>query len=174
MNLDPDQPRRHSLRLAGYDYAATGGYFVTLCTHRQAHLFGAVLADGAMLLNACGAIVTKEWTRSAIVRHEIALDAFVVMPNHIHGIVLVHAGDRPVAPTESRPQQRSLGAFVAGFKSVVTRRINEMRCTPGAPVWQRNYYERIIRNDREYNAIREYILNNPANWANDRENAASS
>jgi putative transposase len=134
-------------------------------------------------LSAFGKIVEEEWHRSAAIRPEIELDEFVVMPDHIHGIVWMGIGQRepftirdPVGahrgaplpvptpitdPGHARPP-RSLGSFVAGFKSIVTKRINHLRGTPGTPVWQRNYYERIIRDHTALSRIRRYILANPA------------
>jgi len=93
------------------------------------------------------------------------------MPNHFHGIVILCKGDRTVALTGQRsgPQPRSIGALVAGFKSAATKRINETRMMPGIAVWQRNYYEHIIRGDKELNGFREYINNNPMNWQTDDE-----
>jgi len=154
--------RRRSLRLKGYDYAQPGAYFVTICTHRHQPLFGEVV-DGAMQLHAFGQIVWEEWFRSAEIRAEIVLfsDEFVVMPNHLHGIVWIVEADNAVGATGRSPLQkrplspprgpapRSLGAFVAGFKSIVTKRINALRGTPGARVWQRNYYEHIIRTEKK-------------------------
>ena len=164
---------RHSIRLRGYDYAQTGAYFVTVCAQDRACLFGDVI-DGVMRLNDSGRIAADEWTRSGTLRTEIAIDEWVVMPNHVHGIVVItggdaRRGDRPVAPTPG-PRPRSLGAMIAGFKSAATTRINEQRGTPGAPVWQRNYYEHIVRDEDDLNRIRQYIRENPAHWASDREN----
>jgi len=198
---------RRSIRLKGYDYTQPGAYFVTLVTHHRAMLFGQVV-DGEMVLNPLGEIVREEWFRSAEIRAEIELfpAEFVVMPNHIHGIVWIvevddspvgmndrgggdRGGDRPVASTptstptsvgptgSSRPRgpaPRSLGAFIAGFKSIVTKRINALRDTPGAAVWQRNYWEHIIRNERALNAIRRYIAANPSRWQLDRCNARAT
>ena len=183
---------RRSIRLKGYDYAQPGAYFVTIVTHDREMLFGQVV-DGKMVLNPAGEIVCEEWFRSAEIRAEIALfpDEFVVMPNHIHGIVWIVETDNPGettshvvgahgraplhdhAPHDHTPLQRpprSLGSFIAGFKSIVTKRINALRNTPGAPVWQRNYYEHIIRNERALHATRRYIMENQAYWENDREN----
>jgi REP element-mobilizing transposase RayT len=183
---------RRSLRLKGYDYAHSGAYFVTICTHKQSPLFGH-LVDGTMVLNQCGEIVRKEWFRTVEIRTEIELhaDEFVVMPNHIHGIVWIvdtgaslhdtvgAHGRAPLhhnAPARAhggahlhRPP-RSLGSFIAGFKSTTTRRINQLRGTPGAPVWQRNYYEHIIRTEQALHAIRRYIVENPLRWHLDRYN----
>ena len=99
------------------------------------------------------------------------MDEWILMPNHLHGI-LFFCGDvdeRPETPRQG-PSSGSLGTVVGTYKSVTTRRINRLRKTPGMPVWQRNYYERVIRNEREWNAIRQYIRDNPAHWAEDREN----
>ncbi|MEW6529384.1 MAG: transposase [Thermodesulfobacteriota bacterium] len=174
---------RRSLRLRAYDYSAAAAYFLTLCAHDQECLFGEV-ADGELSLNRFGSIASEEWRRSAEVRSEISLDAFVVMPNHLHGILFVDPivivgahgraplPSRATAPSRLTRPKRSLGSFVAGFKSIVTRRINEVRGTPGKAVWQRNYFEHIIRNQRSLDAIREYISSNPNNWGKDRENPA--
>ena len=188
--------RRHrrSIRLRGYNYARPGAYFVTICTHARAPLFGHVV-DGEMVLNEYGEIVREEWMRSAEIRAEIELfpEEFVVMPNHIHGIVWIVVTDDPAgydenthptvgahgrAPEKFRAHShaplhrppRSLGSFIAGFKSSVTKRINARRGTPGAPVWQRNYYEHIIRTERALRAIRRYIIENPLRWHLDRYN----
>jgi REP element-mobilizing transposase RayT len=164
--------RRRSIRLPEYDYRQTGAYFVTIVARDRAALFGKI-AGCEMRLNEFGQIVEKEWQRSSAIRSEIELDVFVIMPNHIHGIVnIIDAHDGAIArsPLCSGPAPRSLGAFVAGFKSAVTTRINELRHTRGTPVWQRNYYEHVVRNDDELLRVREYILNNPLDWDNDREN----
>jgi REP element-mobilizing transposase RayT len=170
----PARHHRRSIRLKGYDYTAAGAYFVTLVTHQRGCIFGEIVAD-EMWLNALGEIVAEEWERTPTIRAEMELDEWVVMPNHIHGIVVittvgvgadVGADGRP--PLQRAP--KSLGAFVAGFKSVVTKRINEHRATPGQPVWQRNYYEHIIRNEAALAHLRAYIHNNPLKWALDNDN----
>lgn len=170
---------RRSIRLKGYDYSQAGAYFVTICTHNRQCLFGDIL-DGEMRLNDAGWVVANEWIKTPVIRNEIELDEWVVMPNHFHGILVITdsapdrhcmgdgrgTGDRRVAPTG--PQPRSVGAVMAGFKSAVTKRINECRQTPGAKLWQRNYWEHIVRNEPELSRIREYIHNNPAQWEMDR------
>ncbi|HEX7408517.1 MAG TPA: transposase [Candidatus Binatia bacterium] len=184
--------RRRSIRLPGYDYARPGAYFVTVCTGDRVCLFGTVV-DGEIRLNETGQMVRAEWMRSVEIRREISLDEFVVMPNHLHGIIFIHAGQgtgatdvvaasvgatgrSPVQAavrrwtTRSGPPRRSLGSFVAGFKSAATMRINALRGLPGMPVWQRNYYEHVIRDESELQRIREYIRQNPLQWAIDREN----
>ncbi len=171
----PTTPRRRSLRLPRFNYIRQGAYFVTVCTNGRQLLFGEVI-DGEVEveLNELGRIAAEEWLKSAQVRIEIELDAWVVMPNHVHGIVIItddHCrGDRPVAP--SGPRSGSLGAMIAGFKSATTKRINTMRGTPGASVWQRNYYEHVIRNESALDRIRQYIAENPARWSEDPENPA--
>ena len=123
-----------------------------------------------MVLNDIGKIVADEWIKTGDIRDEIELDAWVVMPNHFHGIVMIRRGDRPVAPTPTPlpgPRPKSIGSLMSGFKSAVTKRINKIRQTPGISVWQRNFYEHIIRNETELGNIRQYIINNPLNWRSD-------
>ncbi len=184
----PVSRRRRSLRLRQYDYAQAGAYFVTICTHRYRALFGEVV-EGQMHLNELGELVRQEWFRSTQIRREIQLNAeeFVVMPNHVHGIVWIvevaetqesdaggwstgvawygerRAHCRAPLPLVGRPG-RSLPAFVAAFKAASARCVNQRRCTPGAAVWQRNYYEHVIRNERDLEAIRQYIVENPRRW----------
>lgn len=179
MIFNPYSRQRRSLRLQEYDYAQNGAYFITICTHRKHDLFGEI-TSGKIRLNECGQIVVEEWLKTEVIRREIILDEYIVMPNHFHAIVIIQAacrGDWPVAPTSPRahgPKPESLGALMVGFKSSVTKRINELRQTPGAPVWQRNYYEHVIRDENDLNSIREYIAYNPARWAEDEENPAQA
>ena len=167
--------RRKAIRLKGWDYRAPAGYFVTICTHDRVPLFGRVV-DGEMVLNAFGEIVRACWQEIPEHFPHVELDAFVVMPNHVHAIISIVDS---VGATHASPLQRdtprgpapgSLGAIVGSFKSAVSRRINMLRNTPGAPVWQRNYYEHIIRTDRALNAIRRYIADTPLRWHLDRYN----
>ena len=157
MAFDSAQHHRRSIRLRNYDYRLPGAYFVTVVT-----VNGDCLFEDAALRS----IVERSWL--AIPRHCVhaALDAWVVMPNHIHGIVVIHE-----APASSvHGGTASLGTMVGNFKSVTTRRINRVRRMPAAPVWQRNYYERIVRHGRELDRIRAYIGANPLRWQLDREN----
>ncbi len=130
------------------------------------------MVDAETQLNDLGRIAAEEWLKSAQVRSEVQLDAWIVMPNHIHGIVMLNderkGTERPVAP--GGPHARSLGALMAGFKSSVTKRINSFRGTPGAAVWQRSYYDHVIRNQSSLNRIRQYIGENPVRWPEDPEN----
>ena len=175
--FDPKIHHRRSIRLKGYDYSQAGAYFVTIVAWQRECLFGGVV-NGTMKLNEIGTIVQKEWERSVEIRNEVELGIYVVMPNHLHGIVILHndtvvgaTGRSPLPPRG--PMPRSLGALMAGFKSSVTKQINILRDTPGVPVWQRNYFERIIRDEREMDRIHRYIESNPSQWADDTENLAN-
>ena len=166
---DPHKHHRRSIRLKGYDYALAGAYFVTICTHKRQPLFGKIV-DGKMRLSLLGQLVYAEWQKTAVIRPNIYLDAFVVMPNHLHGIIVIFmiddAGEtRQVVPATL--QKGSLGAIVGQFKSKVTKRYRRFRKNDDSPIWQRNYYEQIIRNERHLTAVQQYIHNNPANWVND-------
>jgi len=184
---DRFQTRHHrrSIRIKGYDYSQVGAYFVTICTHNRACLFGEVVA-GEMRLNDAGRIVHGVWNDLPNHYPYVELDAFVVMPNHVHGIIIiVGAGLKPAptittglkpAPTittglkPAPTAKHGLPEIVRAFKTFSSRHINELRGTPGLPVWQRNYYEHIIRNEDSLNRIRQYIFHNPARWTWDREN----
>ncbi|MBN2098364.1 MAG: transposase [Dehalococcoidia bacterium] len=169
MKHAPDLHHRHSIRLKDYDYAQPGAYFVTVCTRDRECLLGEI-ADGELRLNPFGVAVRDEWLRTAELRERVDLDVFVVMPNHLHGIVMITQGRGvwPYAPTETlRSPSHTVGAIVRGFKSASAKRINEMRNTPRMPVWQRNYYEHVIRNEAELNAIRQHIHGNQATWSSD-------
>ncbi|MCX7838639.1 MAG: transposase, partial [Anaerolineae bacterium] len=163
-------------------------YFVTIVTRNRECLFGDVV-DGAMRVNAWGQIVVECWDALPTHFPNVELDAFVVMPNHVHGIIVIVDDAAPrrgeaffglsrkpknASPLHPQPprgtQSGSVGAIIQNFKSVSARKINASRDTAGAPVWQRNYYEHIIRNEKSLHAIRAYIENNPAHWAQDDEN----
>ena len=182
---------RRSMRLKDHDYTQGGYYyFITICTQNRAEQFGRVENDN-MVLNQSGKVVREEWVLSEEIRQEIELDEFIIMPNHLHGIIMMkhlkakEANENPVtnpvrahgrAPQQScRPQQRwrnpkSLGSFIAGFKSITTKRINELRKSPRKSLWQANYYDHIIRTEISLHQIRQYILDNPINWPNDPDN----
>jgi len=178
---DPHCHHRRSLRLQNYDYTQVGAYFVTICTKDRKCLFGEIM-DSEIRLNEVGQIVIACW--NGIPNHfpNVELDMFVVMPNHLHGvIVIVNHTDAPVGaglprpynPEIASPQKPTLGQIVAYFKYQSTKHINQMRGTPGMPVWQRNYYDHVIRNDGELNRIRQYIQENLSRWAEDSENPAN-
>ncbi len=176
-NSDSNQDRFHrrSIRLKGYDYSQPGAYFITICTYQNHSLFGKIV-DGKVQLNDLGRVVQFTW--DDLVNHveNIELGPFVIMPNHIHGIIQiiepnVGAGSEPArtapAPTTSS-SQTPLSEIVRQFKTFSARRINTLRNSTDKPVWQRNYYEHIIRNDQSFQKIGEYILTNPVQWENDR------
>ena len=181
-----------SARARWWNYSAPGAYFLTICTAGRAHLFGTV-QDGQVILSPVGEIVRAEWEKSFAIRQELACDAYVIMPNHLHAIVriistAVQTAVRPSVETDGRrslpptpPQTpptpktgvayrppRSISSFVAGFKSAATKRINAYRGTPGAPVWQARFHDHIIRNQGEYVRIAAYIADNPRKWTEDR------
>ncbi len=164
--------QRRSIRLSHYDYRESGFYFVTLCVHDRACILGEVV-DGVMRLNGLGKVIAAEWRRTADIRPQVVLNEFVVMPNHFHAIVTMEVSRRGVLPY-ARPSFQSpsqtIGAVIRGFKSATTKRINEIRGTVGVAVWQRNYYEHVIRHENELTRIREYVVNNPLQWSLDREN----
>ena len=179
MNHNPEVNQRRSIRLRGYDYSQPGSYFVTVCTKGRESLFGNVI-DEEVALNFAGRVVQEEWSYTEIVHPEVQVDEFVIMPNHIHGIITIRepeglVGGHGRAPLPcgnsifQRPP-RSLGSLISGFKSAATKRINQSRHTPGQPIWQRNYYEHIIRRETDINRIRQYIHDNPAKWADDKYN----
>ena len=172
MKYDPSKRHRRSIRLKGYDYTQPGVYFITLVTHNRQCLFGDIAAGGGIMLNAIGEIAYEEWKKSAEIRREMKLDEFIIMPNHVHGIVMILGDDAGPGGAHGRAPllrpPKSLGAFVAGFKSVVTKRINILRAMPGVPVWQRNYYEHIVRGEADLARIRTHTRNNPARWALDQ------
>jgi REP element-mobilizing transposase RayT len=175
-------PQRKSPRLHGYDYTQEGAYFVTICTHERAYLFGEV-CDGEMVLNELGVIAAQEWEQTAYHRVNVEIDAFVIMPNHTHAILVINkpieidqsknrrglARQTPTSapqPAFSKPLAGALGTIVGAYKSSVTRQINLVR-EDRTPIWQRNYHDHIIRNNEELNRIREYIAANPARWGED-------
>ncbi len=162
-----------------YDYSAPGAYFITICTKDRDCLFGDI-ANGQMALNDAGRMIDKWWLELMNEFEYIELDEYIIMPNHFHGLIVIvgaplvgalvrvksRAGTRP-APT--------LGEIIGVFKSITTHQYTLNVTNNNWPrfngrLWQRNYYERVIRNDGELNAVREYIRNNPLNWALDKEN----
>jgi putative transposase len=149
-------PSRRSTRLQGYDYRNAGAYFITICTHERLHLFGTVVEDG-MHLSAFGQTAVEHWHHLPQHFPQIEPDMFVAMPKHVHGIV-VFIDD----------QRLDLTQIIGGYKSGVTRQINTHRSNSRTPVWQRSFHDRIIRNERELNLLREYIEYNPARWREDR------
>ena len=167
-------PHRHLTRLKEYDYSQPGGYFITICTKNRSCLFGVVDND-RVILNRYGEIIQISWLALPEHYHNVELDVFVIMPNHIHGIIFltdVGAGLKP-APTVSPGYCHPLPEIIRAFKTFSSRQINKFRNMPGTSVWQRNYYEHVIRKDESLDKIREYIVTNPLRWALDRDNPAN-
>jgi REP element-mobilizing transposase RayT len=172
MRYNRDIHHRRSIRLKGYDYRSAGAYAVTICVDGRECALGRVV-DGEVELSDLGRVAAESWTWLEEQYSYVSLDAWVVMPNHLHGIVVIHdddgdghRGGSRTAPTKRKP----LGRLIGAFKTVSTKQINKMRDAPGAQFWQRNYYETIICNERQLNALRQYIVENPLKWALDREN----
>ena len=185
---DPDIHHRRSIRLRGYDYAQVGAYFVTVCTQDRECLFGEVVG-GEMQLNDVGHLIETLWEEMPDHYAGVQVDAFMVMPNHIHGIIIltkkmdtVGAGPRACPDSQGQPRgvaptakSMSLPDVVHRFKSLTTARYRHGVRNHGWPafrgrLWQRNYYEQVIRDDDDLNTIQEYIVNNPARWDEDTEN----
>lgn len=171
--------RVESARLRGWDYTSAGWYFATICTKGQICLLGNV-TDGEMHLSEIGEIVVDEWLRTAQLRRNVELDEWVVMPNHIHGIIVIR--DSPTFPraretprqgvstsegTSSALKRDSLGSIIGQFKSACTKRIWARGFHDFA--WQPRFYDHIVRSEESLNQIRQYILENPAKWEIDRE-----
>ena len=164
------------MRLKSWNYTWAWWYSVTICTHDRQCLFGEVRGD-RVVLNQLGRIVEEEWLRTARVRPEVELDSYVIMPNHLHGIIALPHQDRPkvvgatrrVAPTRTL-QADSLGSIIGQIKSVITRRATGGGSWCAGPIWQRSFYDHVIRNDSDLHRIRTYIRYNPLQWAFDEEN----
>ena len=156
MDKTTPYPQRKPLRLPGYDYASPGAYFITICTKDKRCLFGEII-NSEMRANRLGVIVEEQLATTVAVRSGVALDLHVVMPNHMHAIIMVV--DQPDG------QPNVLGNIIKRYKAEVTKRIWQA----GYPefCWQRGYHDRVIRNERELQKVREYIVNNPARWQKD-------
>lgn len=202
MTYNPDIHKRRSVRLKDYDYKSNGAYFITICTFKKDCLFGDI-ADGSVQLSEYGRIVEREWTRTHDLRQNVHIDEFVVMPNHFHGILLIDDNDhvgamRCLARFEKANKRQTnkrathcgenwathriaptinagtIGSIVGQFKSIAAKQINRLRNSPGLPIWQRNYYEHIIRSENELHVIRKYIVDNPLKWDLDNENPSNT
>jgi putative transposase len=195
MPYDPSIHHRRSIRLKNYDYAQQGAYYVTICVNHRECLLGRV-ADTEIELTDAGRIVAQTWNTLPDRFLTVELDAFVIMPNHVHGILVINESERPgnasIAPTnasldsaesvgaelalpkkqnptEDRP---TLGRVVQAFKSISAIACNRLLNRSGVPFWQRNYWEHVIRDDRDLARLREYIEHNPGTWIEDTLNPA--
>jgi putative transposase len=155
-----EKRQRKTVRLREYDYSQPGEYFVTICTKNHECIFGSIV-DGKMDMNKRGRIVDEYW--KGIPEHfpYVDLDECIIMPNHFHGIIIINDMDIHCRGEVTSPLRKStLGNIAAYFKYRSTKLINESQGTPDAKVWQRNYYDRIIRDEKELQNIRDYIINN--------------
>jgi putative transposase len=166
MPYDPDRHHRRSIRLQKYDYAQVGAYFVTFCVQDRECVLGEVTGDDVNLSDA-GEMVAQVWDDLPSRFPGVELDAWVVMPNHVHAIVVI-AGE--VARQGAASSAPPLGQVMRTVKSVSAIACNRALDREGLPFWQRNYYERVIRDEEELNGIRRYIAENPTRWAEDPEN----
>jgi REP element-mobilizing transposase RayT len=159
MPYDPRIHHRQSIRLKGYDYYQPGVYFITIVSKDRENLLGEIV-NGEVHLSEWGQIAASTW--EDLVNHNpgVGLDAYVVMPNHLHGIVII----KELNPISSLPE------IIRQFKTYSARRINQKRRMAGIAVWQRNYYDHIIRNQNDLERVRQYIQNNPQQWCDDAEN----
>ena len=176
MTFDPQKHHRKSIRLNGYDYAQEGWYFITICTKDRLYLFGNVKNE-QMVLNKYGKIALEKWDEIPHHYPNVVLDEFIVMPNHIHGILQISGvqdivGVQNIEPLQIRKNRYqhiipgSIGSIVRGFKIGVTKWFRQN--TDIHDVWQRNFWEHIIRDENDLNRIREYIQYNPAKWIEDK------
>jgi len=186
VQYDLDKHHRRSIRLKGYDYTSAGMYFITICTYQRECLFGEIV-DGEMQLNELGKVTQNYWQRLPLY-FTVELDAFIVMPNHLHGILLLCdkwgrgealgqelPPDSTILVPNASPLQAngtkpgSIGAMIQNFKSVSTQKINRLFYRRNhRQVWQRNYYEHIIRNEKSLHHVRQYIHHNPISWQQDQ------
>ncbi len=198
MTYNPKIHHRRSIRLKDYDYSQSGIYFITICVDNKECLFGQIddvfddngrNIDSKFTPTDIGKIAQEEWFKTAEIRKNIELDAFVLMPNHLHGIIIINndydnggagtdknnscgcrgTGHRaPTIEQFGKPTANTIPTIMRGYKATVTKQGNILRNTPSAPVWQKNYYEHIIRNEKSLEKIRNYIFNNVYGWKKDK------
>ena len=167
MKYNPEFHHRRSIRLRDYDYSQPGSYFVTVCTHNRELLLESAAAQGAVL---------AAWQELPTRFPTVALDEFVIMPNHVHGIVILAAGRSLTGAASRAPTNRvrpTLGEVVLAFKSPSAIKVNAILNRTGLRFWQRNYYEHVIRDEDELSGIRQYIRANPLRWHEDPENPSN-
>jgi REP element-mobilizing transposase RayT len=158
---------RHSIRLKGYDYSQSGAYFITICLQERADILGQIIDDNVHV-SAAGEMVQKVWDEIHEYYPGVFTDQFIVMPDHVHGIIVLEPDDADNYP------KYSIGGIIKSFKALTTKRYGNGIANFGWPsynkrLWQRNYYEHIIRDEYEYLQIRNYIIANPENWETDEE-----
>ncbi|MDY6788319.1 MAG: transposase [candidate division WOR-3 bacterium] len=158
--------RRRSIRLSNYDYSQQGAYFITICTYKRRYLFGEII-NNEMNLNQAGLVAKKCWNNIPNHFPEVSLDAYTIMPNHVHGILVINSQENkpPVVNEFQHVSSKSIGSIIRGFKIGVSKWFHEN--TDICDVWQRNYYEHIIRDEKDLEEIREYIIYNSLKWDED-------
>ena len=170
MSDDSEKYRHRSIRLKEYDYSSAGWYFVTICAHKRECVFGHV-SKGDVVLSQIGRIVMESWEWLPQQYPYVDLDEWVIMPNHLHGIIIINdnrrKGGSRTAPTVN---VKPLGGLIGAFKTVSTKRVRQEFGSYTGPLWQRGYYEHVIRNDADLLRIHQYIYGNPACWETDEEN----
>ncbi len=169
MTLYRNKYRVETTRLQNWDYASDGRYYITICTKKREQFLGKI-EKGVMILNKRGRIVEQCWFDLEKHYHNLRLDAFVIMPNHIHGIMIID--NSTIVETGFKPvSTHGIFEFVRAFKTFSSRRINELDNTPGRTRWQSRFHDHIIRYEREFIRIQQYIRDNPLSWENDSMNS---
>ena len=171
-NYNPEIHHRRSIRLKGYDYSSQGAYFVTLCCENRQHRFGEI-SESQMELTHCGQIAT-EWMENLPTKFPtIEIDEYIIMPDHIHAIISIRTGNPRGCPEENPP---TIGQIIGAYKSLVANdclKWHKERNLQMGKLWQRNYYEHIIRDEQAYENIRNYIRTNPERWQSNRNRTGS-
>ncbi|MDD4203125.1 MAG: hypothetical protein PHQ52_06630 [Candidatus Omnitrophica bacterium] len=162
------EKNRRSIRVKEFDYSQEGLYAVTICTQNKHHIFGEI-DNGEMILNKYGKIAKKHWTSIPNRYPNVKLDKYIIMPNHVHLIVEIKplVGAIHELPLPQKRRNMLLPKLIGYYKMNSSKQINQIKKTPGYRLWQRNYYEHIIRNEKDLSYIRYYIDNNPSNWEKD-------
>ena len=159
--------RRASNRLMGYNYSNDGMYFITICARNRECIFGRI-NEKEMRLNEYGEIIKQSWRWLEEQYDYVQLDKYVIMPNHLHGIIIINNNCR--GGSRTAPTTKTLGRLIGAFKTVSTKYVNCLRKTPTMPIWQRSFYDHIIRSEKSLHKIRKYIVNNAVGWQFDIEN----
>lgn len=171
MRTSTGLPIRRSSRMKHFDYTSSGSYFITICSYQNRCTFSEVVADKVQLF-PIGRIIEFHWRAIPSLYHGVIIDEWVVMPNHLHGVLAMP--EAPPSAGKSRNPRGSLGRLIGAFKGDVTKDVRRMLNDPSVEVWQRGYWDSAIRNERALQNIREYIRKNPVRWAFDRENPEMS
>jgi REP element-mobilizing transposase RayT len=175
---DRQRRTRRSIRLPGFDYSSPGNYFVTVCADRRRCLFGRIEKDETVL-TGLGEAARKCWIEIPQHFPNVEIDSYVVMPNHLHGILVINpkfpeASRQPrstlIAESFGKPVSGSIPTIVRSFKAAVTKHAHESGLLFSGVVWQRGYFEHVLRDDREFVNANDYIIKNPLRWAFDEEN----